>query len=64
MTTIEIPEQEERLCINCTRKGKEPVYTQQIPVSIRIYHSSRGCFGSNRTHKWNWECLECNEVDV
>ena len=62
----EIPDQQKRLCIECSNHGTnyESNYTQQIPVGVELYQSSRGCFGRGAIPKmeWKWECLECHEV--
>lgn len=58
MRDIEIPDREERLCIDCNDN------TMQEPVSINLYKIGRGsCFGSGKDYKWNWECEECGTIN-
>lgn len=64
MTEKEIPEKEERFCIECSREQDfEKVRTEQKPVAIEIHWGSRGCWGPRRKAEWKWECLECGEVN-
>lgn len=61
----EIPDQQKRLCIECSNQGTEyeANYTQQMPVGVELYDGSKGCFGrSSPKIEWKWECLECHGV--
>jgi len=66
MREYDIPDEEERLCIECSRKENvedfEEARTLQIPVSIEVIQGNRSCFGRAPSAKWKWECLECHEV--
>ena len=60
----EIPDQQKRLCIECSNHGTdyEANYTNQMPVGIELFQTTGRCWGPQKDFKWKWECLECHEV--
>jgi hypothetical protein len=62
MTTKPIPDNETRICIECSKRNNyEKVETKQEAVAIQIRHNNRGCFRGGEKTKWKWKCLECGE---